>query len=67
MDLRACLVAHMGLAWFASMGLAHPSQAERMQGLMFGSLHIGSLVSKRCCLVAHMSINHVTRMCQNKY
>ena len=44
MDLRACLVAHMGLAWFASMGLAHPSQAERMQALLFGSLHIGSLV-----------------------
>ena len=59
-------VTHMGVAWSASMGLAHPSQAERMQALLFGSLHAGSLVWKRRCLVVRLNINHATRICQNK-
>jgi hypothetical protein len=40
----ACLVARMCVAWSASKGLAHLSQAERMHAFLFGSLHAGSLV-----------------------
>ena len=54
------MVAHMGLAWSASMALAHPSQAERMQALLFGSLHTGSLVFEKMlfgCLHEYKSCN----------
>jgi hypothetical protein len=36
------------------MGLPHPSQAECMHALLFGSLHVGRLIKKRRYLVARM-------------
>ena len=62
-QVRACLVARICVAWSVSMGLAHLSQAKHMHALMFGCLHVDSLVWKRRFFVIRMSITHVIRMC----